>query len=388
MGPAERRDLVEASVVALEPHGERLAGYFYARLFLESPDLRELFPPAMDLQRDRFFAAVLRLARGGADPDSADNLLEGLGRDHRKFGVKAAHYEAVGRALLAALAHALGPAWTPEVAVAWRDAYAHIASTMIEAARHAAQDTPDWWLAEVVSHELRSPDIAVLRLRPDHPFPYQAGQYCSVETPWWPRVWRTYSMATAPGPDNLIEFHVRKIDAGWVSTALVRHAKPGDVVRLGHPTGTMTVDRDSDRDLLCLAGGTGLAPLRAIVEDMARWNWYRRVHLFCGVRRQEDLYDTLAIRSLIQAHEWLTVVDVISEEPDYPGERGLVVEAALRQGRWTNHDVYLSGSGPMIRGSMSALLNAGVSLSRIKFDDFGDPFDLDPPVQKRSGTYG
>ncbi len=72
-------------------------------------------------------------------------------------------------------------------------------------------DTPDWWLAEIVDHELRTSEIAVLRLRPDHPFPYEAGQYCSMETPWWPRVWRSYSMATAPRRDNLIELHVRRM---------------------------------------------------------------------------------------------------------------------------------------------------------------------------------
>jgi NAD(P)H-flavin reductase/hemoglobin-like flavoprotein len=369
------RDLIDASIQAIEPHGDRVAAYFYARLFLESPDLREMFPPAMDVQRDRLFGALVRIVRGGDRPDLLEGFLGGLGRDHRKFGVKASHYEALGRSLLAAVSRYAGETWTPEVEAAWRDAYTHAATTMIEAARRAALDTPDWWLAEVVSHELRNDEIAVLTLRPDHYFPFEAGQYCSMETPWWPRVWRSYSMANAPRKDNLIEFHVRKIDAGWVSTSLVRRAKPGDVVRLGHPTGTMVVDRTSERDVLCLAGGTGLAPIRAIVEDMARWNWYRRVHLFIGVRRQEDFYDAKAIRALSDAHEWLNVVRVVSEDLSYPGERGTAVEAALRLGRWRDHDVFISGSAPMIRGSMDRLLMAGVPLSRIRFDDFGDPQD-------------
>jgi NAD(P)H-flavin reductase len=244
---------------------------------------------------------------------------------------------------------------------------------MLGAARDAALDTPDWWLAEIVEHEVRSSDIAVLRLRPDHPFPYVPGQYCSVETPWWPRVWRSYSMATAPRADNLIEFQVRKIDAGWVSTALVRHARPGDVVRLGHPMGTMAIDRCSDRDVLCIAGGTGLAPIRAMIEDMASWNWYRRVHLFFGVRKHEDLYDLSALTMLEAAHEWLTLTCAVSEDPQWIGDHGLAVDVALKHGQWTGHDVFLSGSGPMIRDSMAQLLGAGVSLSRIRFDDFGDP---------------
>jgi NAD(P)H-flavin reductase len=370
------RDLMGESLAAIEAHGDRVAAQFYARMFLESPDLRELFPVAMDLQRDRLFGAIIRIVRGSGRPETLEGFLMGLGRDHRKFGVRAADYEAMGRALLATVARFAGPIWTPEVEAVWRDAYASAAEQMIEAARRAALDTPDWWLAEIVSHEDRSDEIAVLRLRPDQHFPFEAGQYCSVETPWWPRVWRSYSMANAPRRDNLVEFHVRKIDAGWVSTALVRRARPGDVIRLGHATGMMTVDRSSERDVLCLAGGTGLAPIRAIVEDMARWNWCRRVHLFLGVRRQDDFYDTVAIRALVEAHEWLTVVPVVSEDPDYPGERGTAVAAALRRGSWNDHDVFLSGSAPMIRGSMHGLLMAGVPLSRIAYDDFGDPQDV------------
>jgi NAD(P)H-flavin reductase/hemoglobin-like flavoprotein len=365
-------DLIKNSFAVVEPESDRVAAYFYARLFMEAPELRELFPPAMDVQRDRLFGALIRIVQGADQPEFLEAFLHGLGRDHRKFGVKAAHYEALGRSLLAAIARYAGPAWTPEVQAAWVESYGRIATAMIEAARRAALDTPDWWLAEVVEHEERTADIAVLRLRPDQPFPYEAGQYCSIETPWWPRVWRSYSMASAPNRDNTIELHVRKIDAGWVSTALLRKARPGDVVRLGHPTGTMTADRTSDRDLVCIAGGTGLAPMKAIVEDMARWNWFRRVHLFLGARQTEDLYDLSALNALARQYEWLTVVPAISDDPTYPGERGLVVDVALRHGDWRSHDVFISGSAPMVRSSIDRLLISGVSLSRIKFDAFGD----------------
>ncbi|HEY2833754.1 MAG TPA: globin domain-containing protein [Sporichthyaceae bacterium] len=366
------RELIKESFAVVEPQADRVAAYFYARLFVESPELRQMFPPAMDVQRDRLFGAVVQIVQGADQPEFLDWFLNGLGRDHRKFGVKAAHYEALGRALLAAIARYAGDAWTPEVEAAWVAAYARAARTMLEAAREAALDSPDWWLAEVVSHELRASDIAVLQLRPDQPFPYTAGQYCSIETPWWPRVWRSYSMANAPREDNLIELQVRKIDAGWVSTSLVRSARPGDVVRLGHPTGTMTAERNSDRDVVCIAGGTGLAPLRAVVEDMTRWNWYRRVHLFVGVRRPDELYDMTVLDAIAKQHQWLSVIPVVSEEPRYHGEQGLVVDAALRHGSWANHDVYVSGSARMVRGSIDRLLTSGVSLSRVRFDSFGD----------------
>ena len=206
--------LIKESFDLVEPVADKMANYFYSRLFIENPGVREMFPPAMDQQRERFFGALVRIVQSADRPDFLENFLEQLGRDHRKFGAKPAHYEAVGRALIAALKRYSGEAWTEEIEAAWVGAYSLAAQAMIEAARRAALDTPDWWLAEIVSHELRARDLAVLTIRPDQPFPFEAGQYVSVETPWWPRVWRWFSMANAPREDNLFELHVRAIPAG------------------------------------------------------------------------------------------------------------------------------------------------------------------------------
>lgn len=364
--------LIKESFDLVEPVADKMANYFYSRLFIENPGVREMFPPAMDQQRERFFGALVRIVQSADRPDFLDNFLEQLGRDHRKFGAKPAHYEAVGRALIAALKRYSGEAWTVDIESAWVGAYSLAAQAMIEAARRAALDTPDWWLAEIVSHELRARDLAVLTIRPDQPFPYEAGQYVSVETPWWPRVWRWFSMANAQREDNLFELHVRAIPAGWVSYALVNHARPADVIRLGHATGTMVADRTSTRDLVLIAGGTGLAPMKAIIEDMAKWNWYRRVHLFIGGRRPEDLYDLPAMQELARQHSWLTVVAAVSEDDRYSGEQGLIADVAFGHGDWADHDIYIAGSPEMVRGTIDRALNRDISLSRIKFDTFGD----------------
>src|SRR5882757_4532806 len=169
--------LIKESFDLVEPVADKMANYFYSRLFIENPGTREMFPPAMDQQRERFFYALVRIVQSADRPEFLLNFLEQLGRDHRKFGAKPAHYEAVGRALIAALKRYAGEAWTPQVEAAWVAAYSVAAETMIDAARHAALDTPDWWLAEVVAHERRTRDLAVLWLRPDQPYPYDAGQY-------------------------------------------------------------------------------------------------------------------------------------------------------------------------------------------------------------------
>jgi len=366
--------LIKESWNLVEPVADKVAAYFYARMFIENPELRDMFPPAMDLQRLRLLKALVRIVQGIDRVEFLANFLEQLGRDHRKFGVKPAHYEAVGRALVAALKRYSGQAWTAQVEASWVAAYGVAAQTMIEASRRAAMDTPDWWLAEVVAHERRTGDVAVMWVRPDQPYPHLPGQYVSVETPWWPRVWRTYSIANAPRRDNLLELHVRALDAGWVSRSLVNRARPGDVLRLGHSTGIMVGDRTATRDVVCVAGGTGLAPMKAIIDDMTRWNWYRRVHLFFGARRPEELYDLPAVLGLSRQHTWLTVVPAVSDDWRYRGEQGNIADVVVRYGTWTDHDIYISGSPAMVRATIDRFLTMGVSMSRIRFDAFGEGY--------------
>src|SRR5262249_35220204 len=149
----------------------------------------------------------------------------------------------VSAALVDALRRFSGEQWSPKYEQAWRDAYRVIARKMLAAAH---EDTnPPFWHAEVVAHERRSLDIAVLTVRPHAPIDYRAGQYVSIECDYQPRIWRVYSMANAPRVDGTIDFHVRALGAGWLSGALVRRVKVGDVIRLAAPMGSMAVDYTS-----------------------------------------------------------------------------------------------------------------------------------------------
>ena len=137
---------------------------------------------------------------------------------------------------------------------------------MIDAAKDDAADSPAWWIATVTGMERRGPDIAVLTLQPEQPLTYLPGHHISVQTPHWPRLWRTYSIANAPRPDGLLRLHVRAVPGGLVSPVLVHQVKAGDPLVLGAPAGAMIADTQSPRDVLCLAGGTGLAPLAHSVD--------------------------------------------------------------------------------------------------------------------------
>ncbi|GAB3894982.1 hypothetical protein GCM10027612_47080 [Microbispora bryophytorum subsp. camponoti] len=173
----------------------------------------------------------------------------------------------------------------------------------------------------MIDHEPRTRDISVLTLRPSERMDFVPGQYVTVQTARWPRVWRRFSIANAPRLDGTLRLHVRAVPGGWVSTALVRHTRIGDQLLLGPPVGTMTPP-ESDRDLLCVAGGTGLAPLKAVIEHVIASGDRPNIHLLFGVRRASDLYDMPDLVRMETAFPWLRVVPVVSDDPGYDGMRG------------------------------------------------------------------
>lgn len=364
--------LVKDSFARIVSVGPAAMEYFYARLFTVSPRTRALFPMSMTAQRERIFAALARLIWSLDDQPRLTEILSRLGRDHRRFGVTEAHYTAFFATLRDTAEHFIGSEWTPETATAWQATLDYIAGTMKTAAADHQRTCPAWWVAEIVSHELRSPGVAVLRLRPSEPLPYQAGQYVPVQVTRWPRVWRPYSIATAPRPGGLIELHVRAVPGGLVSNTLVHHSDVGDCVLLGAADGTMTL-AESDRDLLCVAGGTGLAPVKAVIEQaLARPTpgRARKITLFFGARQHFDLYDLEDLQLLESACSSLRVIPVLSDEPGYSGFTGMLPDVAGTFGPFENTEAYICGPAAMVART-AAVLAASIPPSQLHHDPLG-----------------
>jgi NAD(P)H-flavin reductase/hemoglobin-like flavoprotein len=348
--------------------GDEAPLYFYSHLFLSHPEVRQMFPVSMAQQRDRLFAALGDVVARVDDLDALVPILQQLGRDHRKFGTLAAHYPAVGASLLATLEH-FDDEWTPELAKSWSEAYDVVATVMIQAAEEAAE-RPAWWDADVVGHEYRTIDVAVLHVRPRARYDYLPGQSVSLETDLRPRLWRYYSPANAPRPDGLLEIHVKARDGGPVSSALVRRVVVGDVLRLGPPMGHLALDAESDRDLLLVAGGMGLAPLKAMVDQIAREGPPRRVDLFVGFRTEDQIYDRADLRRLEQENPWLTVTYAVSDDKNSSLEHGAVGDVVMRHGPWLSREVCVAGPAPMVEDTVSRLLQHGVRRERVSSEVF------------------
>jgi NAD(P)H-flavin reductase/hemoglobin-like flavoprotein len=384
--------LIRDSFQAVEPRAEEITQFFYGMLFTLVPSTRELFPANMEVQRSRLLRALVYVVQMVDRPDELVPFLRQLGRDHRKFGVLTKHYDAVGAALITALRRFAGDVWTPAVDRAWIDAYMLVSKTMRDAAE--ADHGPAWWTATVVEHQRLSWDLAVVRVRPDQPVPYRAGQYVSIEVPQRPRMWRYLSPANAPRPDGQMEFHVRAVSGGWVSRAIVGHTRLGDTWRIGSPMGRLGVDRRSGRDVLMIAGGTGIAPMRAMLEELCRWGGNPQVQVFFGGRTLADLYDLETLLAMTSTNPWLRIIPVVESDPGVLGphvlgphalgssilgphalgpQHGTLADAVIRYGAWAEHDVLVCGSPAMIRSTVSRMVGAGTPMDRIRYD----PFTLD-----------
>lgn len=352
-------------------HGDEVPLFFYSDLFIKHPETRDLFPISMKAQRDHLIAALAQIVSQVDRLDELSVFLAGLGRDHRKFGALAEHYECVGDSLLETLEHFAGDTWTPELAADWKDAYDLVASVMIEAARKDEAVSPAYWQGTVVSCERKAFDIAVLQVQPEPRLDFVPGQSVAIETPLRPRLWRYYSIANAPREDGSLEFHVRLIDGGAVSMALTCMQPAGGTLRLGPPVGVLTLDTKSSRDILMVAASTGLAPLKALTEQVASMQRSRPVHLFFCARSADSLYDLPSLQKLADVHEWLTVVPSVSADHRFGGEKGSAPDVVMRSGNWSDHDVYLAGPTEFVHEMSARLTAAGTPREQIHVEDFG-----------------
>ncbi|RBO87916.1 NAD(P)H-flavin reductase [Nocardia puris] len=372
------------AVAAEEGGPERLARSFYSILFTDYPQTRDFFPAAMDSQRDRLVKAISYALDRLEEPNKLLPFLAQLGRDHRKYGVRAEHYVAVATSLKEAVRRFAGTEmWTDEVGKAWDEGLAVIGATMQEAADK--ETTPAVWSGTVVENRLVLRNLAIVRLQLDQPISYAAGQYMSVQIPARPRMWRYLSPAVPANANGEIEFHVRGVLGGWVSPAIVGHTGVGDQWHIGSPLGGLGVPRNTKRKMLMVGCGTGIAPLRAQLMQMAQRRTNPKVHLFVGGHHPCDLYDLETLSDLAVANKWLTVTPVSESdenpwwyydsgsvdrqwpglEPRMTGQIGKVVASF---GSWADRDVQIVGSPSMVQTTKFRLMAAGTQTKNIRHD--------------------
>jgi NAD(P)H-flavin reductase/hemoglobin-like flavoprotein len=366
---------------------DELVRRFYTRWFAIDGSVRDLFPPDMEHQRTVFARAMTWLLGELIEQHAEEPVafLAQLGRDHRKYGVTQRHYDSMQNALITTLRSHLLDRWDDRLADACEQTVELIVGIMRGAAD--AEKGPPFRDGTVVEHLRVTRDVSVIRLQLDDPLYFHPGQYVNVQVPQWPRRWRYLSPSIPADRSGAIEFHVRSVTGGMVSTAIVGETKVGDRWRLSNPHGAMHVDR-SGGDVLMVAGGTGLAPLRSIIMDLTRFGSNPRVHLFFGARYPCDLYDLRTLWQIASTNPWLSVTPVseystnppwAEDYPDVEPPRGLHVrqtgtlpDVVTRYGGWGDRQILVCGGPGMVEATTAALVAKGADQLTIQHDPLAD----------------
>lgn len=219
-----------------------------------------------------------------------------------------------------------------------------------------------------------------IKLPQNQRFHYLPGQYIDLLLRDGRR--RSFSIANPPDEEGVLELHVRRVPDGYFTNYIFDGMKERDLLRFQGPLGTFFLrDGEEQRPLLFVAGGTGFAPIKAILEYALAEGIRRPMHFFWGARAARDLYMRELAESWQDRHEHFTFTPVLSEPGDdeWGGETGWVHEAVTRcYPDLSGHQVYASGPPPMIEALKKSFPEHGLPRDQLFYDSF--EFSYDAPA--------
>lgn len=206
---------------------------------------------------------------------------------------------------------------------------------------------------------------------------FKAGQYMQLHSPEYKgreSVMRAYSIASAPSRTDGVTLIIRKVPEGICTTWVFDYLKEGDEITVSGPYGEFHL-ADTDAPIVCIAGGSGMAPIWSILHDMAEKGIANRpTHYFFGALTLRDLFFVDELTAFQRENPWFTFVPALSNEPDgtdWKGERGLITDVVkLTVPDTSRHEAYLCGSPGMINACLKVLQGNGMQETNIFYDKF------------------
>ncbi len=218
-----------------------------------------------------------------------------------------------------------------------------------------------------------------LKLPQDEHLRFLAGQYIDILMKDGRR--RSFSIANMPRNDHLLELHIRHVEGGDFTGYIFEQLREKDVLRIEGPHGNFFLRENSTRPLLFVAGGTGFAPVKSILEHAFVEEMSQSMRLYWGVRGEADLYLDALPRQWAQQHPDFRYLPVLSEAPPHwQGSTGYVHEAviadlAARNEDFSAFDVYVCGPPAMVRAAFAAFREHGLDEARF----YSDAFEFQAP---------
>jgi p-cymene monooxygenase electron transfer component len=238
---------------------------------------------------------------------------------------------------------------------------------------------PEQFKGSITATETLTHDIVRIGVKLDRPVRYVAGQYANLKYAGIERA-RNYSFADAPTREGResISFFIRKVPGGVFTEALFSGQLNDIALEIDGPHGNFHLHPGAD-PMICIAGGSGLAPLLSLLEDGQKNRVKRPCAFLFGARTQADLYALDQIKQIASGWaEKFVFLPVLSHEPadsSWTGARGLVTQFitdALPDIDWTRAEGYMCGPPGMIDAGIASMTEVGMPLERIFYDKFTD----------------
>ena len=207
----------------------------------------------------------------------------------------------------------------------------------------------------------------LLKLPAGENLQFKAGQYLEFILKDGAR--RAFSMANAPG-DDLIELHVRLIEGGTFTNYVFNEMKEKSIHRIEAPIGNFFL-RESNRPIIFVAGGTGFAPIKSIINDCHRAGVARKIYLYRGFKTHKDLYQDEVVENWKKNINNFEAINIYSEEVVNGQEKSLVHKKVIKDlGQLDSFDVYCCGAPGMIEVAYKEFVEAGLNPNSFYSDAF------------------
>ncbi|GAC1431645.1 MAG: 2Fe-2S iron-sulfur cluster binding domain-containing protein [Ktedonobacteraceae bacterium] len=225
---------------------------------------------------------------------------------------------------------------------------------------------------EPLTHDIRH---LVLKLNePTRRLKFSAGQYISIRIPGGDE-YRAYSMANTPRTKDRLEFIIKVFPGGLFSGLLDGGFTIGQELEVKGPYGVFMLREKCESDIICIGGGSGMAPLWSLLNDMAERGINRKATYFYGARTRKDLFYLDRLQRLeeqLPGFRFIPALSMATAEDAWEGETGLITEVLERnlEADQSKTQAYLCGPPPMIDATIPVLVRKGISEDRIFFDKF------------------
>lgn len=233
--------------------------------------------------------------------------------------------------------------------------------------------------AKVASIRDLTHDIKEIRLEFLDPkeIDFIAGQFIQIQVPEYElsteSVYRAYSVSSSPSVHNAVELEIRYVQNGICTTYVHKHLKVGEILTITGPYGEFYL-RDTDADIVCVAGGSGMAPIKAILHHMAEKNIQRKATYIFGAQGKRDLFlldEMKEFEKKLPNFLFVPALSNLTQEDEWTGERGRVTEVLAKLlSDGSNTEAYLCGSPGMIDATVAVLKSKGVKEDKIYYDKF------------------